>query len=200
MVRLFIPFQCWIDSSLRWSQQRQGKKTVFFCTFLWQVYMGFWREGVRVGVCSSDTSIPAHLQWCITCSGRCNCYLAEHRSLDYTLSSPDPQPPEQTSWTTNCNKKQTMGCVQSFRNLCDRQKNTNVRVSLPAVCFVWQIAMIILFGIFIRYDEESDSHWIEHRKKDNISSDIENDFYYRYPSKWHFPPAHLNLYFYYSLM
>uniref|UniRef100_A0A674N6X1 Rh family, C glycoprotein b n=1 Tax=Takifugu rubripes TaxID=31033 RepID=A0A674N6X1_TAKRU len=75
-----------------------------------------------------------------------------------------------------------MGCVQSFRALCDRPKNTNVRISLPAVCFVWQIAMIILFGVFIRYDEESDTHWIEHRKKENISSDIENDFYFRYPS------------------
>ncbi|XP_028257551.1 ammonium transporter Rh type C 2 [Parambassis ranga] len=62
------------------------------------------------------------------------------------------------------------------------QKNTNVRVSLPAVCFVWQIAMIILFGVFIRYDEESDAHWAEHKKSHNISSDIENDFYFRYPS------------------
>lgn len=65
-----------------------------------------------------------------------------------------------------------------------RQKNTNVRVSLPAVCFVWQIAMIVLFGVFIRYDEESDTHWIEHRKDHNITSDIENDFYFRYPSKY----------------
>uniref|UniRef100_A0A8C1NRV8 Ammonium transporter Rh type C 1-like n=1 Tax=Cyprinus carpio TaxID=7962 RepID=A0A8C1NRV8_CYPCA len=61
-------------------------------------------------------------------------------------------------------------------------KNTNIRISLPAVCFVWQIAMIILFGVFIRYDEESDTHWIEHRRKKNISTNLENDFYYRYPS------------------
>lgn len=80
-----------------------------------------------------------------------------------------------------------MGAVQSFRELCDRPKNTNVRISLPAVCFVWQTAMIILFGVFIRYDEESDTHWIEHRKAKNISSDIENDFYFRYPSKCLFP-------------
>lgn len=76
-----------------------------------------------------------------------------------------------------------MGCVQSFRDLCDRPKDTNVRISLPAVCFVWQTAMIILFGVFIRYNEEADTHWIEHRKAKNISSDIENDFYFRYPSK-----------------
>lgn len=76
-----------------------------------------------------------------------------------------------------------MGCVQSFRELCDRQKNTNVRLSLPAVCIVWQTAMIILFGVFIRYNEESSPRWIEYRREKNISSDIENDFYYRYPSK-----------------
>lgn len=76
-------------------------------------------------------------------------------------------------------------------NCCDRassffgpQKNTNVRISLPAVCFVWQIAMIVLFGVFIRYNEESDAHWVEHKKTKNISSDIENDFYFRYPSKY----------------
>uniref|UniRef100_A0A8C7YIP9 Rh family, C glycoprotein b n=1 Tax=Oryzias sinensis TaxID=183150 RepID=A0A8C7YIP9_9TELE len=59
-------------------------------------------------------------------------------------------------------------------------KNTNIRVSLPAVCIVWQISMIILFGIFIRYDAESDAHWLEKKPK-NISA-IENDFYFRYPS------------------
>ncbi|XP_067357496.1 ammonium transporter Rh type C-like 2 isoform X1 [Channa argus] len=75
-----------------------------------------------------------------------------------------------------------MGTVQSFRALCDRPKNTNVRISLPAVCFVWQIAMIILFGVFIRYNPESDAHWQDYRKQNNISSNIENDFYYRYPS------------------
>uniref|UniRef100_A0A8C5NH64 Ammonium transporter Rh type C 2-like n=1 Tax=Gouania willdenowi TaxID=441366 RepID=A0A8C5NH64_GOUWI len=61
-------------------------------------------------------------------------------------------------------------------------KNTNVRVGLPAVCFVWQIAMVVLFGVFIRYDEESDTHWVEFRRENNITSDIENDFYFRYPS------------------
>ncbi|KAG9352331.1 hypothetical protein JZ751_020744 [Albula glossodonta] len=73
-------------------------------------------------------------------------------------------------------------CIQGVKDFFLRPKNTNVRLSLPAVCFVWQIAMIILFGVFIRYDEESDTHWIEHRKSHNITSDIENDFYFRYPS------------------
>lgn len=74
-------------------------------------------------------------------------------------------------------------CCESVSGACVRGKNTNMRVSLPAVCFVWQIAMIILFGVFIRYDEESDAHWAEHMKSHNITSDIENDFYFRYPSK-----------------
>ncbi|XP_062404972.1 rh family, C glycoprotein a [Sardina pilchardus] len=73
-------------------------------------------------------------------------------------------------------------CAQGCKDYWCRPKNTNVRVSLPAVCFVWQTAMIILFGVFIRYDEESDTHWVEYRKENNISSDIENDFYFRYPS------------------
>ncbi|XP_031419000.1 ammonium transporter Rh type C 1 [Clupea harengus] len=73
-------------------------------------------------------------------------------------------------------------CLYSVREYCDRPKNTNIRPSFPAVCFVWQIAMIILFGVFIRYDEESDTHWVEHKKSHNITSDAENDFYFRYPS------------------
>ncbi|XP_012688030.1 ammonium transporter Rh type C 1-like [Clupea harengus] len=73
-------------------------------------------------------------------------------------------------------------CLYSVREYCDRPKNTNIRPSFPAVCFVWQIAMIILFGVFIRYDEESNTHWVEHKKSHNITSDAENDFYFRYPS------------------
>lgn len=61
-----------------------------------------------------------------------------------------------------------------------------MRVSLPAVCFIWQIAMIVLFGVFIRYDEESDVRlWLEHKISNNITNDIDNDFYFRYPSKYH---------------
>ncbi|XP_077374740.1 rh family, C glycoprotein a [Festucalex cinctus] len=66
--------------------------------------------------------------------------------------------------------------------ICNVRKNTNVRISLPAVCFVWQIAMVVLFGVFIRYDDESDAHWEEYKESHNITSDIENDFYFRYPS------------------
>uniref|UniRef100_A0A8C6KAT3 Rh family, C glycoprotein, like 1 n=1 Tax=Nothobranchius furzeri TaxID=105023 RepID=A0A8C6KAT3_NOTFU len=69
-------------------------------------------------------------------------------------------------------------------NCCESmgpQKNTYIRISLPAVCFVWQIAMVLLFGIFIRYNEEADAHWVEHKQQHNLT-DIDNDFYFRYPS------------------
>ncbi|XP_064422160.1 ammonium transporter Rh type C-like 2 [Latimeria chalumnae] len=62
------------------------------------------------------------------------------------------------------------------------EKSTNLRWRLPLICFLWEIIMIILFGVFIRYDEESDAHWVEFKKENNITSDIENDFYFRYPS------------------
>ncbi|XP_053573643.1 ammonium transporter Rh type C-like [Bombina bombina] len=61
-------------------------------------------------------------------------------------------------------------------------KNTYMRLKLPLICFIWEIAMIILFGVFVRYNHDSDPHWEEYRKAENISSNIENDFYYRYPS------------------
>ncbi|KAL2088323.1 hypothetical protein ACEWY4_015222 [Coilia grayii] len=73
-------------------------------------------------------------------------------------------------------------CAQGCKDYWCRPKNTNIRISLPAVCVVWQTAMIILFGVFIRYDEESDTHWVEHKAHENITSDAENDFYFRYPS------------------
>lgn len=74
-------------------------------------------------------------------------------------------------------------CCHSFWNSA---KNTDIRISFPAVCFVWQTAMIILFGVFVRYDEEADAHWAKYKKEHNITSDIENDFYYRYPSEYGF--------------
>ncbi|XP_042198942.1 ammonium transporter Rh type C [Callorhinchus milii] len=61
-------------------------------------------------------------------------------------------------------------------------KQTQMRWRLPAVCALWQLLMIILFGVFVRYDEEADAHWPQTRVSHNISSDIENDFYFRYPS------------------
>ncbi|XP_057612374.1 ammonium transporter Rh type C isoform X2 [Chionomys nivalis] len=42
--------------------------------------------------------------------------------------------------------------------------------------------MVVLFGVFVRYDIQADARWWLEKKLKNISSDIENDFYYRYSS------------------
>ncbi|XP_037691270.1 ammonium transporter Rh type C [Choloepus didactylus] len=59
--------------------------------------------------------------------------------------------------------------------------NTNLRWRLPLTCLLLQVVMVVLFGVFVRYDPEADAHWKE-KRRGNISSDVENDFYYRYPS------------------
>ncbi|XP_060708887.1 ammonium transporter Rh type C-like 2 [Hemiscyllium ocellatum] len=61
-------------------------------------------------------------------------------------------------------------------------KDTLMRWKLPIICFIWQLAMIILFGVFIRYDEEANAQWNVIRRIRNITSALENDFYFRYPS------------------
>lgn len=79
-----------------------------------------------------------------------------------------------------CARAGKMGnCIVPY---CDGPQSTNIRFSLPGVCFVWQTAMIILFGVFVRYNKEADAHWVEFKTEKNIT-DIENDFYFRYPSK-----------------
>ncbi|XP_063786465.1 ammonium transporter Rh type C [Pseudophryne corroboree] len=62
------------------------------------------------------------------------------------------------------------------------EKNTYMRWKLPIICFAFEIILIILFGVFVRYDIDADPYWELYRKKENITSDIENDFYYRYSS------------------
>ncbi|OXB79401.1 UNVERIFIED_CONTAM: hypothetical protein H355_007610 [Colinus virginianus] len=61
-------------------------------------------------------------------------------------------------------------------------KNTYMRWRLPLVCLLWEAAMIILFGVFVHFGPEADAHWEEEKHEMNITSDIENDFYFRYPS------------------
>lgn len=64
-------------------------------------------------------------------------------------------------------------------------KNTNMRWRLPLICLLWEVAMIILFGVFVRFTPEASARWEEEEKKqNNITSDIENDFYYRYPCEY----------------
>lgn len=43
--------------------------------------------------------------------------------------------------------------------------------------------MIVLFGVFVRYDMDADPHWVEEKAIKNLTTDLENEFYYRYPSK-----------------
>ncbi|CAO2614123.1 Ammonium transporter Rh type C [Lemmus lemmus] len=50
--------------------------------------------------------------------------------------------------------------------------NTNLRGRLPVICLVLQVVMVVLFGVFVRYDIQADTHWWLEK----------NDFYYRYPS------------------
>nr|BAG60816.1 unnamed protein product [Homo sapiens] len=59
--------------------------------------------------------------------------------------------------------------------------NTNLRWRLPLTCLLLQVIMVILFGVFVRYDFEADAHWWSERTHKNLS-DMENEFYYRYPS------------------
>ncbi|NP_001076198.1 ammonium transporter Rh type C [Oryctolagus cuniculus] len=60
--------------------------------------------------------------------------------------------------------------------------NTNLRWRLPLLCLVLEVAMVVLFGLFVRYSPDADSSWSNEKRKGNITSDLENEFYYRYPS------------------
>ncbi|XP_058012074.1 ammonium transporter Rh type C [Ahaetulla prasina] len=61
-------------------------------------------------------------------------------------------------------------------------RNTDMRWRLPLVCLIWEVAMIILFGIFVRFNPEANvADWEKEKQQRNVS-DIENEFYFRYPS------------------
>lgn len=57
--------------------------------------------------------------------------------------------------------------------------NTNMRLKLPITCFILEIILIILFGVLVEYDEETDAKKWHHSNH----SEYDNDFYYRYPSE-----------------
>uniref|UniRef100_A0A7N6FJ13 Ammonium transporter AmtB-like domain-containing protein n=1 Tax=Anabas testudineus TaxID=64144 RepID=A0A7N6FJ13_ANATE len=59
---------------------------------------------------------------------------------------------------------------------------TNMRLKLPLTCFILEIIIIILFGVLVQYDKETDAKKWHLEKKSENKSDYENDFYYRYPS------------------
>ena len=58
---------------------------------------------------------------------------------------------------------------------------TSMKIRLPVACFVMEIILIIIFGVLVEYNEETDAR-LWHKAVGNGSS-IENDFYFRYPSK-----------------
>ncbi|XP_020637330.3 ammonium transporter Rh type C [Pogona vitticeps] len=62
-------------------------------------------------------------------------------------------------------------------------RNTDMRWRLPLVCILWELAMIVLFGVFVRFSPEADAAgWQKEKAQGNVTSDVENDFYFRYPS------------------
>ncbi|XP_037367333.1 ammonium transporter Rh type C [Talpa occidentalis] len=60
--------------------------------------------------------------------------------------------------------------------------NTDLRWRLPLACLLLQVALVVLFGVFVRYDPDADAHWVAEKRSRNVSSDLDNEFYYRYPS------------------
>lgn len=60
---------------------------------------------------------------------------------------------------------------------------TNMRLKLPLTCFVLEVITIILFGVLVQYDEETDPRKWHVKKNHSGHHDYENDFYFRYPSE-----------------
>ncbi|KAK2503968.1 hypothetical protein MC885_014212 [Smutsia gigantea] len=60
--------------------------------------------------------------------------------------------------------------------------NTNLRWRLPATCLLLEVVMVVLFGVFVRYQPDADAHWTEDKRSKNVTNDLDNEFYYRYPS------------------
>ncbi|XP_072132552.1 ammonium transporter Rh type B [Mobula birostris] len=58
----------------------------------------------------------------------------------------------------------------------------NMRLRLPLLCISLQVLLVILFALFVRYDEHTDAmKWFELRSR-NHTPNSENEFYFRYPS------------------
>ncbi|XP_030042205.1 ammonium transporter Rh type B [Microcaecilia unicolor] len=60
--------------------------------------------------------------------------------------------------------------------------STNMRVKLPLLCIILEAITILLFAVFVRYDTETDAHKWHQELHDHNKTNIDNDFYYRYPS------------------
>lgn len=61
--------------------------------------------------------------------------------------------------------------------------STNMRIRLPVLCIVLEVILILLFGVLVEYDENTDGkHWNAKGNHSHHHQDYENEFYYRYPS------------------
>lgn len=61
--------------------------------------------------------------------------------------------------------------------------STNMRIRLPVLCIVLEVILILLFGVLVEYDENTDGkHWNMKGNHSHHHQDYENEFYYRYPS------------------
>ncbi|XP_041961965.1 ammonium transporter Rh type B [Alosa sapidissima] len=58
---------------------------------------------------------------------------------------------------------------------------TSMKIKLPVACFIMQIILIIIFGVLVEYDDGTDAKKF-HQLQSNGTTDIENEFYFRYPS------------------
>ncbi|KAG5271716.1 hypothetical protein AALO_G00183220 [Alosa alosa] len=58
---------------------------------------------------------------------------------------------------------------------------TSMKIKLPVACFIMQIILIIIFGVLVEYDDGTDAKKF-HQLQINGTTDIENEFYFRYPS------------------
>ncbi|MCJ8728649.1 hypothetical protein PDJAM_G00006910 [Pangasius djambal] len=59
--------------------------------------------------------------------------------------------------------------------------STSMRLKLPVVCIVLEVILIILFGIVVEYDDDTDAKkWNQYNR--TTTQNLENTFYARYPS------------------
>ncbi|TRY89455.1 hypothetical protein DNTS_016050 [Danionella cerebrum] len=60
-------------------------------------------------------------------------------------------------------------------------ETTNMRLRLPLICIILEVILIILFGVLVEYNDDTDAK-LWNKNRTSITNDYENEFYYRYPS------------------
>lgn len=59
-------------------------------------------------------------------------------------------------------------------------ESAKMRLRLPLICIILEVILIILFGVLVEYNDDTDAKkW----NKNNSTDPAMNEFYYRYPSK-----------------